>query len=403
MLFPTPTTHSRKRKRAGASSGPSAPGYPSCDNVGNTRLSCFPLDNTTLVQGIYSRFIWNANYPTFIQANAVDAYLFYADSLQVARNWTGLPNEQGMCAILPDDDWWQGRREAQELQVGRNRTWEYFFVVVPSGERLDGGQVAQNTFRAVQTSPPRSVLASLSAASALSTAMSNSRSATTSQDPQSTAGSLQNSSTSSGDGFPKWAIAVITILGVLLVLTLLGIAIALLRRRTRRHDQRLGSVPSEGTDSSMRHDAIGVSSAGSRRTHRRPSQDEKEPSSSGHGRDDLKNASPIPPPLVPVLLSRASQDQSPPDRTRSPTVPPPGHQRPASRTSLYPPIITPTPGPSTRDQTRQRSASYTATTSSHSDQGSVVSPTSGRLSGVEAAAVADAFRQAMRKPDFADM
>lgn len=282
--------------------------------------------------------------------------------------------------------------------MGRNRTWEYYFVVVPSGERLDGGQVPQNTFRAVQTSPPRSVLASLSAASALSTAMSTSRSST-SQQPQATEGSLQNSSSTSGDGFPKWAIAVITILGVLLVLTLLGIAIALLRRRTRRHDQRLGSAASEGSVP----DAVGISSGGSRKTHRQGSHDEKEPSSASHG-GDHKNISSVPPPLVPVLLSRASPDQPPQDRTRSPTVPAPTNHRPASRTSLYPPIITSPPsGAGSRDTPRQRSASYTATASSHSDQGSLVSPTSGRLSGVEAAAVADAFRQAMRKPDFADM
>jgi hypothetical protein len=132
---PLPTTPGRsaKRKRAGASSGPVAAGYPSCDNVGNTVLSCFPLDNTTLTQGIYSRFIWNANYPTFIAANAVDAYLFHADSMQLAKTWTRMANDQGMCAILPDDDWWSDRMEAQELAVGRNRTWGYYFVVVPTG------------------------------------------------------------------------------------------------------------------------------------------------------------------------------------------------------------------------------------------------------------------------------
>ena len=42
---------------------------------------------------------------------------------------------------------------------------------------------------------------------------------------------------------------------------------------------------------------------------------------------------------------------------------------------------------------RQRSVS-------HPDR--IPSPNSARLSGIEAAAVADAFRQAMRKPDFAD-
>lgn len=327
-------------RRAGASSGPVAPGYPPCDNVGNTALSCFPRANTTLVQGVYSRFIWNANYPTFIAATAVDAYLVHADSMGVARSWVRMPTEQGMCAILPDDDWWAARKEAQELPLGRNRTWAYYFVVVPTGEGVDSAP-AQDTFQAVQTAPPRSVLATLSSAS--------SSTSTSSAPPQSTSGSLQNSTPHPGAGFPKWAIAVIVILGVLLTLTLLGIAIALLRRRTRRDERAMAA----GTGFAPRQ-----------------AYDEKEP----------QEATPAPPVR----------------HTPSPIPAAGTHLRPGSRTSLYPPITSPPPAPAAG---RQRSASYTATTETNP-----VSPAPAtRLSGLEAAAVADAFRQAMRRPDFADM
>ncbi|KAJ9119663.1 hypothetical protein QFC22_003373 [Naganishia vaughanmartiniae] len=429
-----------KRKRAGASSGPVAEGYPPCDNVGNTVLSCFPLDNTTLTQGTYSRFIWNANYPTFIAANAVDAYLFHADSLQVAKTWTGLANDRGMCAILPDDDWWSNRSEARDLPVGRNRTWGYYFVVVPAGDQLTGGEVHQNTFSAIQTAPPRSVLASLSSASAASAtlaALSTSSSrASTSSATSSTAvrsdpsGSLQNGSAPSGSGFPKWAIAVIVILGVLLALTLLGIAIVLLRRRTKKQEDRRAAAAATEDRGSSRDGASSTSpivestaDAGTGKGMRQQSYDEKEPITKDHAALSPRSRSVTPAGMsgstaaaVPVLLSR------PVDRPARHT-PSPGpassttHLRPGSRTSLYPPSVQ-SPGinnPNTAlaslaagGASRKRSASYTATASSHSDHGSLTSPGGAagggaRLSGVEAAAVADAFRQAMRKPDFTDI
>lgn len=390
----------RKRPRAGASSGPVAEGYPSCDNVGNTVLSCFPMSNTTLTQGIYSRFIWNANYPTFIAAdNRVDVYLFHADSMQVARNWTRLPNDAGMCAILPDDDWWETRREARELPVGRNRTWGYYFVVVPSGETLNGGETHQNTFSAVQTAPPRSVLASISLASASSASLASLASAsnTSSRRSSSTAtstGSLQNGlDPSPGSAFPKWAIAVITILGVLLLLVILGIVIALLRKRSRRSDalraERHASepktpTPSNGTVTSASRLMPGVAA-------RRGSYDEKPMQEL----DKTRSIDPVG--AVPILAS------APPQQPQARYTPSPVLQRtasahrPTSRTSLYPPLETSLPPTATAAATgiaRQRSAS-------HPDR--IPSPNSARLSGIEAAAVADAFRQAMRKPDFADV
>ncbi|GHJ86587.1 hypothetical protein NliqN6_2989 [Naganishia liquefaciens] len=400
----------RPRPRAGASSGPVAEGYPSCDNVGNTVLSCFPTTNTTLTQGIYSRFIWNANYPTFIAAdNRVDVYLFYADSMEVARNWTRLPNDAGMCAILPDDDWWESRKEARELPLGRNRTWEYYFVVVPSGETLNGGETHQSTFGAVQTAPPRSVLASISLASASSASVASLASASlrssSSRSPTATStGSLQNGvDPQPGSAFPKWAIAVITILGVLLLLVVLGIAIALLRRRSRRSDRAQADrnaaaepkTPSQGTVTS----ATRLMPAG---TVRQESYDEKPQQELG------KTRSIDPAGVVPVLASGAPS-QPPTRYTPSPVLQrTTSTHRPASRTSLYPPAETSPPPMTTTTTTTTTTTSTTGATgiarqrsASHSDR--IPSPNSARLSGIEAAAVADAFRQAMRKPDFADI
>lgn len=83
-VFTTPNGKSNIQppyhKRAGASSGPVAEGYPACDNIGNLMLSCFPQSGTALTQDIWSKFIWNSNYPSFVINGYVDAYLFRADS-----------------------------------------------------------------------------------------------------------------------------------------------------------------------------------------------------------------------------------------------------------------------------------------------------------------------------------
>lgn len=123
---------------------------PSCSYVTNAVLSCFPLAGTNLVQNVWSKFIWNAQYPLFVGdhrdgcvpllcfANAssdlgarsqVDIYLFHADQEAIATSYLGVENARSMIGILPNDDWLPVMDSWSE---GVNRTWPYFFVIVPS-------------------------------------------------------------------------------------------------------------------------------------------------------------------------------------------------------------------------------------------------------------------------------
>ena len=198
--------------RAGASSGPTFDDYPSCDNVGNTLLSCFPQSNTTLTQAEWSKFIWNANYPTFVENGQVDILLYQADSGAEVQTWPGVTNAQGSIEIRPEEDWWKGQDRAREIKVGETETFSYYFVVIPGGQTLDGGEPHQNTFRAVQTAPLSAALASISSASvasvsSLSAAVASSSASASSagegQGGRATDGTLQNGN-SNGPGFPKW-------------------------------------------------------------------------------------------------------------------------------------------------------------------------------------------------------
>ncbi|GAA5974625.1 hypothetical protein JCM11641_007029 [Rhodosporidiobolus odoratus] len=253
---------------------PYAEGYPSCSNVGNGVLSCFPETNTTLTQGEYSKFIWNSRFPTFIGAGAVDVYLYNADTDDVAANWRNRTNANGMLSILPEDQWWASPTQSTDDWFGdaaRNRTTPYYFVVVDGGTNLSGGEEHQATFDVVQTAAPTSLssalaaltsssMSSLSSASAASSAslasasasassLSSLRSASsagslsdasgsgsaTSRGGRNSGGDLQNSS-SSGPAIPKWAIALIVIFGVL-ALVAGGFAVYFCLGRARKRRQ----------------------------------------------------------------------------------------------------------------------------------------------------------------------
>jgi hypothetical protein len=48
----------------------------------------------------------------------------------------------------PDDVWWPTETT---WTSGQNATWPYYFVVVPGGTRITGGEPQQNVFNAIRT------------------------------------------------------------------------------------------------------------------------------------------------------------------------------------------------------------------------------------------------------------
>ncbi|BGP28062.1 hypothetical protein JCM10295v2_007049 [Rhodotorula toruloides] len=243
---------------------------PNCNYVDNSIFTCFPESNTTLVQNDYSLVIWNAMQPSFISRQYVDVYLYNADTQDVATSWKNESNAQGMIGIVPSDPWWPGPQSARSWfgSNAQNRTTPYFFVVVPAGHQLTGGEVHGATFRAIQTAAPSSLSSSLAALTASSMSSASSASAASafsslsalsassvlaaanrtsssisSSNPSGTSrsSSLQNNS-SSGPAIPRYAIALIVILGFL---ALVGGAIALYllgRARRRRRERKVALV-----------------------------------------------------------------------------------------------------------------------------------------------------------------
>ncbi|GAA5916659.1 hypothetical protein JCM8208_005520 [Rhodotorula glutinis] len=249
---------------------PQAEGYPSCYYVDLSVFTCYPESNTTLVQDDYSLAIWNSAQPSFISRGRVDVYLYNADTQDIATSWRNESNAQGMIGIVPDDPWWPSGQTAQEWfgSNARNRTTPYFFVVVPAGDTLTGGEVHGATFTAIQTAAPTSLasalaalttsslsslsslssasLASISSVSSLSAASASSASASgesgsgsSRSTSRSGPGSLQNESSSGGPAIPNYAIALIAVLGFLALLAgAIAVYCCLGRgRRRRRQDE----------------------------------------------------------------------------------------------------------------------------------------------------------------------
>ncbi|TNY17373.1 hypothetical protein DMC30DRAFT_125288 [Rhodotorula diobovata] len=274
-----PRTRERRRVSADGTAGdasldrrqwqiPQAEGYPSCYYVDLSVFTCYPEQNTTLVQDDYSLAIWNSAQPSFINRGYVDVYLYNADTQDVATSWRNESNAQGMIGIVPDDPWWPSGQTAQEWfgDNARNRSTPYFFVVVPAGDSLTGGEVHGATFTAIQTAAPTSLssalaalttsslssvsssslasLSSLSSLSALSASSLSSASASASGPSgsgtsRSGPGSLQNESSSGGPSIPNYAIALIVVLGFLALLAgAIAVYCCLGRgRRRRRQDE----------------------------------------------------------------------------------------------------------------------------------------------------------------------
>ncbi|PBK74935.1 hypothetical protein ARMSODRAFT_1013909 [Armillaria solidipes] len=309
-------------------------------NSGNEVISCFPTADSVFPQHQWATFVWNSGLPEFTQTNEVNVYLFRADSreqLLFFPNQTNPRNQAGSLTAQVNDTWF-GTGGAD--WSGSNLTYTFYWVVTRNDSELDGSELTQTHFTAVQTTFADSVLSSMSATSSTSSSSSTSSASSSSSytgtattSTASESGSGSSSSNGSGSvqsggsdsNFPHWAIAVIVVLGFLAIATTCILAFFILRRIRRRNAELESNRNSMGSSSPMMAHVVGNS------------------------------------PGSPLLAAGAGEPQS--------SV---GHGQRA------PSIVSP-------------------------DGASTVSGSAGDagpFSGADAAIMADAFRKALRKPDF---
>ncbi|KAG9035882.1 hypothetical protein FRB95_010285 [Tulasnella sp. JGI-2019a] len=349
--------------------------YPTCDDEGNAVLACYPTSGTSVFQNQWTKFIWNVRIPEFIGLpGTIDIYLYHADSGELVEKWTGIPNVQGEIDVNANDTFWDYRMS--EWQPGEQTPYTYYYVAVKSGTKLTGGESRLATWTVIQTALANSVYAaatssaSVSSVSSASIASSLSALGTTSlsmlsvssqsqasiaaaatASAASGAGSLQGPGGDQGNSFPAWAIALLVVLGVLAFASMAGL-FYLLIRTFRRRDRR-----------------------GSSLTHR----------------ESMGSSSPMMGQTAGSLDHHAPHS---PDRMLSP---PPNYGARTSNISAG--MGAGLAGAAVKSPSGMRQTS----SAMHRDDSSARSVSdAGPISGQDAAIMADAFRLALRKPDFAD-
>lgn len=187
----------------------------------------------------------NSRRPEITQINLVDIFLFRADSGEQILHFPNVTNPFGQAGVLHTqvNDTWFG---ADGLNwAGTDVNFPYTWVIIRSDDTLDGSQISQPIFTAVQTTVLDSVASSSSAAaassaSAASASSSSARAASLSSSSISSelaseSGNVQHDSSVSP--FPHWAIAVIVVLGFLAIAASCILFFFILRRIRRRREK----------------------------------------------------------------------------------------------------------------------------------------------------------------------
>lgn len=180
---------------------------------------------------------------------SIDLYLRNADSDQMMGKWNAT-RQSGELKLLVDDTWWDSR--SVTLWTGQPRNWTFYWVLVPAGTVLNGGEPHQPTFTVVQTALPNYALASSSSAmaSASSASVSQLLASESEAAVESASKALQtNQQLSSGaNDFPAWAIALVVVLCVVTLTSILSLVFLLqrhLRKKQYSDDNRRNSMGSE--------------------------------------------------------------------------------------------------------------------------------------------------------------
>ncbi|KAF8073340.1 hypothetical protein FPV67DRAFT_740662 [Lyophyllum atratum] len=261
------STSKTARRQVVADSGAVNKALTDCQiNSGNEIISCFPTSNTVVAQHEWVTFVWNARRPQITPENLVDIFLFHGDSRKQILHYRNVPNPSdhaGLITAQVNDSWWPSNGVGWK---GKNISYPFYWVLIPSDTTLDSNAIDQPTFSAVQTTFADSVVASMasssasvssaSAASAASAALTSGI-LTVLPTATSTAGVQLGSESKE---FPHWAIAVIVVLGFLAIVATCVLAFLIIRRVRRRNSELDSNRNSMGSASPMMANAGGPSS-----------------------------------------------------------------------------------------------------------------------------------------------
>ncbi|KAJ6584754.1 hypothetical protein B0H19DRAFT_980484 [Mycena capillaripes] len=170
-------------------------------NSGNDVVSCFPTADTIIPQHQWATFVWNSNLPDFTQTERVNIFLFHGDSQQQILAFENVVNPKGQAGAVTAqvNDSWWGDRGSN--WNGANISYPFFWIMSRSDQSLDAGtQKPQATFQAVQTTFADSVLAAMASTAAAASASAAAATPTTTGSSLPARSSVISTSTGSPTG-----------------------------------------------------------------------------------------------------------------------------------------------------------------------------------------------------------
>ncbi|KAF9019184.1 hypothetical protein BDZ89DRAFT_959448 [Hymenopellis radicata] len=96
---------------------------------GNDVITCFPTEDSVFPQHQWATVVWNSGLPQFTQTKLVNVYLFSGDSRQLRQQFLNQPNPSNQAGSLTSqvNDVWFGEDAAN--WNGSNLTYTFYWVV----------------------------------------------------------------------------------------------------------------------------------------------------------------------------------------------------------------------------------------------------------------------------------
>ncbi|KAG8214736.1 hypothetical protein J3R82DRAFT_9825 [Butyriboletus roseoflavus] len=166
LPLPTPSLPKRQNTIISDSSAVDAAKYNCQIYANNDNVTCYPAVGDQVIQHQVAAVVWNSRRPQIDQQNLVNLYLFSGDTLTPLFSVVNYPNPTGSAGeyTLPVNDSWFGTTGSQ-WQPGSGNTTYPFYWVVTNQNGLDGSQTTNPTFFAIQTTYADSVVSSMSQSS----------------------------------------------------------------------------------------------------------------------------------------------------------------------------------------------------------------------------------------------
>ncbi|KAG1861791.1 hypothetical protein DFJ58DRAFT_247485 [Suillus subalutaceus] len=161
----------------------------------NSQVTCYPGTGDLVIQHQWAPVVWNSRLPQLSQFNVAYLYLFDADANTPILNFTRTnPTASAGELNTPVNDTWFGTK-GNSWTPGQNFSYPFYWVVTNT-DTLDGSETTNPTFMAIQTTYADAVVSSMQSSSSAAAASSSAAAASSSAAAASSS-SLHASGTSS--------------------------------------------------------------------------------------------------------------------------------------------------------------------------------------------------------------